>query len=425
MDQRLAKKLHNSWAALFYEHVFCKIDERLFTPLYSNDNGRPNFPVNILMGLDLAKEIREYTDEVLLDEYAFNYQISYALGLRTLGERYFAPRTLYEFRARLYQHSLENPEKADLVYAQFEKHTDHFIAIAGLDTDEARMDSTQIMSNIKLAGRLSLAYDVLVKGIKVLPELLLTDALKVFLKSDYKTHFLYQLKKQDSFSRIQSLIDRSAEVLVQTEKYPELKNITEIQLLDRFLKEQTVFNPEENRWLVKDAKEISSKSLQSAYDADATYRNKNGKKHVGYSLNLAETCAEENPVQIVTHYDLAPNTTSDIELLKSAIPNLSEHRVKDVYTDGGYYSPDITEEAQTQGVTVHLRFISPSFHLCYPFFNIGVKIFFIDFFGHFIYATCFTSLVGHKEPLGLPGYCVTIVPHAWLLDPGRVPIYSL
>ena len=48
------------------------------------------------MALDLIKHLKDYTDEVLLDEYAFNYQISYALGLRTLGERYFAPRTLYD-----------------------------------------------------------------------------------------------------------------------------------------------------------------------------------------------------------------------------------------------------------------------------------------------------------------------------------------
>lgn len=101
MDSRLAHKLQNSWAALFYEHVFCQIDESLFVPLYSSDNG-PNFPVNIFIGLDLIKHLKEYTDEAVLDEYAFNYQIPFALGLRTLGERYFAPRILYEFRSRLY-----------------------------------------------------------------------------------------------------------------------------------------------------------------------------------------------------------------------------------------------------------------------------------------------------------------------------------
>lgn len=353
MDSRLAQKLQNSWAAFFYEHVFCQIDESLFAPLYSNDNGRPNFPVNIFMGLDLIKEIRGYTDEVLLEEYAFNYQISFALGLRTLGERYFAPRTLYEFRARLYYYSLEYPEQADLIYAQFQKLTDHFIHVAGLNTDEVRMDSTQIMSNIKMAGRISLTYDVLVNGIKALPEYLMKDSLKIFLKSDYKTHFLYQLKGQDMLSRLQSLINHCIEVLQQAEEHSELKALNEIQLLERFLKEQATFSEKENRWIVKGSKEISSKSLQSAYDADATYRNKNGKKHVGYALNLSETCADENPVQIVTHYDLAPNTTSDIELLKRAFPKLSENGIKDVYTDGGYYSPDMTEVSQTQRITVH------------------------------------------------------------------------
>lgn len=353
MDSRLAQKLQKSWAALFYEHIFCKIDESLFAPLYCSDNGRPNFPVNILMGLDLIKEIRGYTDEVLLDEYAYNFQISYALGLRTLGERYFAPRTMYEFRARLYNYSLEHPEETDLIFAQFEKLTDHFIKVAGLNTDEARMDSTQIMSNIKLAGRLSLAYDVLVNGIKALPENLLNDALKLFLKPDYKTQFLYKLKGKDTPSRIQSLIEYCAEVLQLVQGQPDLKANPAIELEERFLTEQATFNEKQNRWIAKDNKEISSKSLQSAYDSEATYRNKNGKKHVGYVLNLAETCVDENPVQMVTHYDLAPNTTSDIELLKKSLPNLVQKGIKDLYTDGGYYSPDTTEEAGAQGIEVH------------------------------------------------------------------------
>lgn len=305
------------------------------------------------MGLDLIKEIRGYTDEVLLDEYAYNFQISYALGLRTLGERYFAPRTLYEFRARLYNYSLEHPEEADLIFTQFEKLTDHFVKVAGLDTDEARMDSTQIMSNIKLAGRISLAYDVLVNGIKVLPENLLNDALKLFLKSDYKTEFLYKLKGKDATSRIQSLIDHCAEVLQLVQGQSELKANHAIELTERFLTEQATFSEEQNRWIAKDNKEISPKSLQSAYDADATYRNKNGKKHVGYVLNLTETCGDENPVQMITHYDLAPNTTSDTELLKDALPELKEKGIKNLYTDGAYYSPDIVEEAKAQGIEIH------------------------------------------------------------------------
>lgn len=354
MDSRLAEKLQASWAALFYEHVFCQIDESSFAPLYSSDNGRPNFPVNIFMALDLIKHLKEYTDEVLLDEYAFNYQISFALGLRTLGERYFAPRTLYEFRARLYNYSIEYPEKADLIFAQFEKITVHFIEVAGLSTSEGRMDSTQIVSNIKLGGRLSLAYDVLVSGVKTLTEDLLPDSLKIFLKADYKTEFLYKLKSKDILSRIQMLLNHCTELLQIVEGHSELQAKPAIQRVERFLKEQATFNGQQNQWSVKENREISANSLQSAYDSDATYRNKGGKKHVGYVLNLTETCADENPIQLVTHYQVAPNTTSDVEMLNETLPMLAENLgIKDLYIDGGYYSPDIMGKAQSQGITLH------------------------------------------------------------------------
>lgn len=354
MDSRLAQRLQTSWAALFYEHIFCQINENLFSPLYSSDNGRPNFPVNIFMALDLIKHLKEYTDEVLLDEYAFNYQISYALGLRTLGERYFAPRTLYEFRARLYIYSIEHPEKADLIFVQFEKLTDHFIKVAGLSTCEGRMDSTQIVSNIKLGGRLSLAYDVLVGGVKSLPEDLLQDSLKIFLKADYKTEFLYKLKSKDILSRIQMLLNHCTELLQIVEGHSELQGKPAIQIVERFLKEQATFNGQENQWIAKENREISANSLQSAYDSNATYRNKGGKKHVGYVLNLTETCADENPIQLVTHYQVAPNTTSDIEMLNKTLPILANNLgIKDLYADGGYYSPDIMGESQSQGITMH------------------------------------------------------------------------
>jgi len=51
----------------------------------------------------------------------------------------------------------------------------------------------------------------------------------------------------------------------------------EIALLQRFLEEQTVFDPETKRRSSKATKEIEATSLQSAYDFYATFRNKNGK----------------------------------------------------------------------------------------------------------------------------------------------------
>jgi len=44
MDSRLARKLQNSLAALFYQHVFCQIDERLFAPLTAAIMAVQTFP---------------------------------------------------------------------------------------------------------------------------------------------------------------------------------------------------------------------------------------------------------------------------------------------------------------------------------------------------------------------------------------------
>jgi hypothetical protein len=69
------------------------------------------------------------------------------------------------------------------MFGQFEKLAEHFIAVAGLNTKEQRIDSTQIMTNIKLAGRLSLAYDVLSQALAACPPELLTDSLKQALST--------------------------------------------------------------------------------------------------------------------------------------------------------------------------------------------------------------------------------------------------
>ncbi len=47
--------MDKSWAPGFRELVFKKIDERQYTELYSDVDSRPNFPVNIWVGLEIIK----------------------------------------------------------------------------------------------------------------------------------------------------------------------------------------------------------------------------------------------------------------------------------------------------------------------------------------------------------------------------------
>ena len=102
MKPGIAKMLENTWASVFYKEVFCKINEELFAPLYCNDNGRPNFPVNILLSLEIIKNLFDYNDKEILEKFYFNFQVLYALGIHNIGEVYVAERTIYEFRERIF-----------------------------------------------------------------------------------------------------------------------------------------------------------------------------------------------------------------------------------------------------------------------------------------------------------------------------------
>lgn len=354
MDPRFKKKLEKSWAGLFYKHVFCKIDEKLFAPLYSSDNGRPNFPINILVALEIIKHLKNFVDEVLFEAFAYDYQISYALGLRNIGELYFARRTFYDFRARLYKYTLEHPKEGCVIFKQFETLVQHFIEVAQLHTDEQRMDSTQIMSNIKRAGRLALAYDVLLQAIKACPLEILSFEFKEVLEPHYKTSLLYKLKDTETSSRLEKLLNLGGQLSQLVKDNLELQMRPEIQVLVRFIKEQTLYDDERRVWLAKENKDIAASSLQSAFDSEATYRKKAGKSHVGFVVNLAETCADDNPVQLVTDYQVEPNSTSDVKMADEILAKLQETtHVTDCYVDGGYYSSDLIKKAEELGIQLH------------------------------------------------------------------------
>src|SRR5665648_15174 len=148
----------------------------------------------------------------------------------------------------------------------------HFIKVAQLDTDEQRMDSTQIMSNIKRAGRLALAYDVLLQGIKACPlEILSSDFLEV-LDPHYKTNLLYKLKDTETMSRLEKLLNLGGELSRLVKDNLKLQMRPEIQVLVRFMTEQTVYDDERKVWLAKENKGIAASSLQSAFDSEATFR---------------------------------------------------------------------------------------------------------------------------------------------------------
>ena len=345
------KRLMASWAPVFYEHVFSQIDEAPFSVLYSVDSGRPNFPVNILLSLEFYKHWQDLTDEQLLEQASFNYQVMYAIGLRNLGEEYVAPRTLYDFRARVYRHLLDNPGTGDLIFDQFSKLTNHFIEETGAKTDEQRTDSSFFVPNIQRMYRLGLVFDVLFHAIDSCPEALLTDAMKEVLRPAFKTNVLYRTRSSSAKERITELLNLGQQLLDMKKANTEIAECETFDLLERLLKEQGVFNDDQQEWEAKESKDIAADSLQSAHDPDATYRRKGNRDSVGYVANITETCSKRNEAQFTTDYVVEPNTATDVDMLKDRLPEIKERTdVKKMFVDGGYYGETLEQTAEKEKV---------------------------------------------------------------------------
>jgi Transposase DDE domain/Transposase domain (DUF772) len=354
MNSAVLERLLKSWAAVFYSMVFCRIKESTFSVLYCSNNGRPNFPVNILLSLEYIKHLFNYSDEELVEQFYFNYQIAYAIGIKNVGEMNLCPGTMYEFRRKLYRHSVENPESGDLIFNQFIRLTKEFVKESKVVTDEQRMDSTMITANIKNAGRLALAYDVIEQALKVIPCESMSESMKEILDTTFKKRILYKSRGEEIISRIQGILDVGQKVIELTNETPEMQDLQEIKILKRFISEQTKTESATGKIKAKENKEIKPDSLQSAYDEDATYRSKGKKSGKGYSVNISETCNEKNDVQFITHYNIKPNITSDVAFAKDAIPEIKlNFDLKDMYVDGAYCGKDVKDIADEKHVTMH------------------------------------------------------------------------
>jgi hypothetical protein len=90
---------------------------------------------------------------------------------------------------------------------------------------------------------------------------------------------------------------------------------------------------------------------QSPDDWEATYRRKRAEDYRGYAANLTETCDPENKFQLINKVQVEPNNVEDADMLEEALPDLKERTdVKQIYTDGGYGSPDVDEAMREAGV---------------------------------------------------------------------------
>ncbi len=376
VNQHLGEKKINKledpklWHNSFFNEIICRVDETIFAPMYCNGNGRPNSSIRRLVGMMILKEGQDWTDEQLFESSNFNLLVMRALGLNNLSDEPPSPATYYNFKVALLKH--EQQTGKNLLSEVFQSLTKDQIIEYKVSGTHVRMDSKLIHSNIAKTTRLQLCLGVLKKFHKSLNdaelELLNTDQAGILKKLSEKSveQYTYRLNKEKASIELQKI----GGLIYKLLKLYETKTSEQYLLMKRLWEENFEWEDSSKQSGEPTAKSMKGKggsNLQSAFDSQATYRNKPGAKKQlikGYVSNITETCLPNSKedkgnssskkvveLRLITNVQTQPATTSDDKFFKPGIEKsqqILDDQIENVLTDGAYNSSSNNELTQDE-----------------------------------------------------------------------------
>ena len=343
LPDRLRKKLVASWAEVFRNDVLVHIPEDAFAHLYCDDNGRPNFPIALLVGLSLIKELRGLTDAQLFEAFHFDLLMHHALGIAA-GEVTVSDRTLYNFRARV----AGDPA----VLRVFEELTDRMIAALSLCTEVQRLDSTQVSSNMVHLSRLQLFVQTMERLVaKLTAEQVALLPAAIQERYLERAGYFADTTGTNSRRRLGQAAQDLAFLVAHFAADVQVRDLPAYGVLVRLFGEQCAVQTDGEQPVVvlKEPSEIASDSLQAPSDPDATYSHHKGK---GYQVQIAETCHPDNPVELITHVAVEGAHESDHNALLPCIEATQQRDIgpDQLLADTSYSSGDNLVAAADKGV---------------------------------------------------------------------------
>lgn len=342
---------NDSWHNQFRKQVVMRIDESIFSVLYTELTGAPNASIRVLTGMMILKEAHGWSDEQLFENCNFNLLIRSALGLMTLEDAVPVASTYYLFRRNLVMYSKEHG--IDLYKKCQDQITASQILEFNVSGKQVRMDSKLLGSNIAWLSRYELIHETLRLFIAEREEFIYKKSLSKVefsliksIQGETGNKIVYRSTKSEidtQFIALGKLMYRFV-VLFKANNYGQYQTLKAVFEQQYSVSKEKIVLPLENE-------KISAKSIQSPHDTDAHYRDKDGNKVKGYSANITETCDQPNeddkPVlNLITDTQVEVVSTSDNSYLKQALTNTQQilpNEIEKVYADGAYNSVDSQE----------------------------------------------------------------------------------
>lgn len=238
-SDRKLDMLRKSWAQAFSDHVFTKIDEQIFAPLYSQKrNSRPNAPINVIVGALILKDFTGQTDDEMLEAVEFDYRYQYALHTTSFETQPLSDRTFSRFRERYTAYELTTG--VDLIHECFVSLSGEMQKFMNISSGMCRMDSMMVESNIRKMGRLELLYTCLSNLVRVIShdgQASLVEGLEHYAQDDDRNKVIYHNSDIPQSERLQKVIDDACILLPKCQN--EYGDTIDYQLLARAIEEQT------------------------------------------------------------------------------------------------------------------------------------------------------------------------------------------
>jgi hypothetical protein len=354
--------LDKTWAGPFQRKVLPLLfaAEDKFAALYCDDNGRPNWSIAHRLGILLLQELLDLTDQEVLDSVTFDVRLQYALDLAPAAA-YLSRRSLDDFRSRLVA---QDPEMT-LMRLLFDEVAAAAIADLRVSFSSQRLDSTQIVSNIRCRGRIDLFAKTLRHFLRELhntaPERM-TDLPAPLAEWYAQSEATGDFGRGKAARTLQTLAEWAVAAVRKFEADEDICSWESWELVRRIVREHCTVVPPDGSGppgpashepvvvQVLDKAVDPGTSLQSPHDPDATC----GHKGVGYCVQIAETTGNAL-TEILTDYEVRPAATNDWGQTTPVIDRLEAagRKPDTATTDAGYVHGKALLEAEERGVTLH------------------------------------------------------------------------
>jgi Transposase DDE domain len=307
-------RIQTGWQGLFRTVVLELLPVKQLSTHFSPDMGCPTKELYSMAGLVFLADFFDWNALEAADAYMMRSDVQFSLNIEPGAE--CSDRTVERYRKLFTEDDLASQLFCDL--------TIKLTTLLELDVSKQRLDSTHIFSHMATFGRVRLMAVTLKRCLTQIKRHEAEDyeALPEDLRARYaSSESRLFADAKDVEARTRSKQQIAEDMLLVVERFADhvgINSRTSYTSLVRIFQQQC--QVVEGRVVV--IPRTGGNVIQNPSDLDATY---DGHKGAGYQVQLSETCASENDVQLIT--GVIPETAhaNDSEAVKPMLEQLDKN----------------------------------------------------------------------------------------------------